>query len=1281
MNKLLERQLRRSSIAYRDIPEDFQKLLIAVNASYDHYEADRSLLERSIDLSSLELTEAYKKLRVETERQKIVLDKLKSAISSLRHEDEVVFTSEVIEDEDLISISDILTSQIQKRKEAEDKLILYERAINSGSNGILITDPNLPDNPIVFCNPAYLKATGYSLEEVLGKNGRILQREDNDQEGLRILRASIKKQESCTVTVRNYRKDGTMFWNDLRISPIFNSKGKLTNFIGVQTDVTNRIEFERQLKTANSRISALIQSLQSGILVEDENRRIVVSNQEFCTMFGIPYSPENLIGYDCVAATELSKVLFQDPVGFVEDISKILEDKKVVKGEELNLADGRVFERDYIPIFISKDYSGHLWQYRDITEKKNAEKKLLESEKLFRHIIDNAGEIIYRIDPNGIFTYVNPTAVRIMGFSVDELVGKHYLDFVREDFVKRMMIFYKNQITSKTTSTYFEFPAVKKSGEIVWLGQNVQIIFGDQEIVGLQSVARDITERVLFEGEIQRLKSFYEQILNDLPGQVAVFDKNLSYLFLNPASVNDTELRKWMIGKTDFDYCKIKKLDPSIARERQNRLHEAIQLETAQHFEEITLRDGKNEYFTRVISPIFDQNREVKYLIGYGLNITDLKVAQLKLTGSQRQLFAVLNTVGEGIATIDESNNIVMINDEITKIWGYTKEEILGRNIEILLPEYFRENLIVGRSHFLDLNDTRIIGNGVEIEGQRKDGEIFPVEIKIQEMKIEEKTYFTAAIRDITESKKVMEELIQSKRTAEESMKAKEQFLAHMSHEIRTPMNAVVALTQMMLEMNPTLEQQPFLDSIRASAENLLVIINDILDFSKIEAGKIELQMKQFSLRKLVDELNNTAKYISLEKSIQIDFFVEESIPDNLIGDEVRLNQILLNLVSNAIKFTDRGSVMFNCSKISGADDSVLLKFTISDSGTGIPEDKVGSIFNSFEQLSNQGALTKQGTGLGLAIVKKLVELNQGQIYVESVMGVGSKFVVELNFHVGSSIHAMEAIHETNLLPGKIDLSGIKVLIVEDNIMNIFVATKVLQKYGAWYMVAKNGFEALDIFRENDFDVILMDLGMPLMDGYETTTRIRGEFPEPKNRIPIIALTAFASLDPKDSQPETGMTDKLSKPYKPDDLVKKIASVLANKMIQMNADIDSSDSTDLPVTPLIDLSVMSEIGGDDNEFVFEMVTLFLRDTPGYIKAMENEIASGNFKKAADVAHSMKPTLGYVGLTSLEPKFELYNNILKTEKNKVKLQELLNDIKKVIANAYVELREYLRANNR
>lgn len=291
----------------------------------------------------------------------------------------------------------------EDRKTDREKLMLLERAIAASSNGIVITDAKKTDNPIIYVNEAFERMTGYNAAEVLGNNCRFLQKKDTNQPVLDSLREAIKQQTSCAVILRNYRKNGELFWNELSISPIFDREGTLTNYIGIQTDITARIQAERELQTTTSRLTTLITNLQSGVLVEDENQRIVFVNQKFCDLFSIPAPPSALIGADCSHYAQISKLLFAEPEYFIDRIEQILNKQQIVVAEEMALADGRIFEQDYVPILIDNSYRGHLWQYRDITEKKQIDlaiRKQFEKALLLTQLTE---DIRQSLDPQQIF--------------------------------------------------------------------------------------------------------------------------------------------------------------------------------------------------------------------------------------------------------------------------------------------------------------------------------------------------------------------------------------------------------------------------------------------------------------------------------------------------------------------------------------------------------------------------------------------------------------------------------------------------------------------------------------------------------------------------------------------------------------------------------------------------------------------------------------------------------------------------------------------------------------
>jgi PAS domain S-box-containing protein len=394
-------------------------------------------------------------------------------------------------------------------------------------------------------------------------------------------------------------------------------------------------------------------------------------------------------------------------------------------------------------------------------------------------------------------------------------------------------------------------------------------------------------------------------------------------------------------------------------------------------------------------------------------------------------------------------------------------------------------------------------------------------------------THVTFIARNITESKRKEEEILSAKEVAEKASSAKANFLSTMSHEIRTPMNAVIGMTHLLMEQNPSPEQKENLKTLKFSAQNLLGLINDILDFNKIDAGKVSLEIKPFDLKELLEELKHTFDHRATTKNIGFSLKLEDNIPGRICGDQIRLNQVLSNLLNNALKFTEKGGVIFEVKLVQATEKRARILFSISDTGIGIPEDKLTSIFEDFTQAQTDTTRKYGGSGLGLAISRSLLEIFGSDLKVESVIDQGSRFYFELELDIDQELK-----EETKKDANK-NLNKARILLAEDHEINQMLAMKFLDNWNGLYDLAVNGKEAVDLVIENDYDAILMDLQMPVMDGFEASQKIR-RLNGKKGKIPIIALTASALKEIEEQVYSSGMDDFVVKPFNPEELYRKL---------------------------------------------------------------------------------------------------------------------------------------------
>lgn len=547
----------------------------------------------------------------------------------------------------------------------------------------------------------------------------------------------------------------------------------------------------------------------------------------------------------------------------------------------------------------------------------------------------------------------------------------------------------------------------------------------------------------------------------------------------------------------------------------------------------------------RVVDRTKDLKKTIKQLEE---EIANRKKSELEI----KKLSFVISKTDNSILITDNTGKIQWVNEGFIRLTGYIPEDILGTHGEFI--KHGTENKLHPQNPFFQKLFTEKQTISYESCSYKKDGTEYWVISTLTPILNTEGDIESIVVidSDITSQKKAEQEILRSKKLAEESVRAKELFIANMSHEIRTPMNAIMGIVQLMQDTKLDESQKKYLRSLQFAGENLLYIINDILDFSKIESGKMSIEKIEFNISTLVNGLVNSMIYRAKEKNVELSFDLQKNIPENLVGDPVRLNQILTNLIGNAIKFTEKGYIKVIIKEKEKHDGGVTLKFDVEDTGIGIAKEKQEIVFAVFEQAQMETSRKYGGTGLGLSIVKRLVELQGGTVSLKSKLGKGSTFSFELTFPI-AEVHPVKQEKDTQT-DDTSDLSDKEVLLVEDNSLNQMVAEKFLESMGSKIDIAENGAKAVKMLKKKNYDLVLMDIQMPEMDGYEATRCIRNNFSGKKKNIPILAMTAHAFQGEEMKCRQAGMNDYITKPLNRNILLNKVRQLLITNTNTNNYD-------------------------------------------------------------------------------------------------------------------------------
>ena len=744
-------------------------------------------------------------------------------------------------------------------------------------------------------------------------------------------------------------------------------------------------------------------------------------------------------------------------------------------------------------------------------------------------------------------------------------------------------------------------------------------------------------------------RSFYEDILNFIPSDIAVLDTDGRYLFLNPVAVKDPAMRSWLIGKTDAEYCIKRGKDIGIAERRSSLFRQLMQTKQQVEWEEELIdAHGKKEILLRKMFPVPDEQGTVKMVIGYGVNITERKKIEEQVSLKEKRYRDLFNYSQALICTHALNGQILTTNPAILHAMQYTEAEMIGKSIKDFIPV---EQQDLFNSNYLDVINKNGRSQGVFSVLNKSGKKIY---LLYQNYKVEERgmePYIIGFSQDITQRILAEQELMHAKKLTEHSAAAKKAFLANMSHEIRTPMNGILGIAALLAKTKLDKEQQHYLGIIQDAAGNLLTIINDILDLEKIEAGKMQLEEIPFNITDKVNNVIRSFSYKAEEKGIQL--IQKNQLPAQLQvkGDPHRLVQILNNFLSNAVKFTETGSITLATHIKFDKEDWMAMEFLVEDTGIGIPADKLNNIFTAFEQANTDTTRKYGGTGLGLSICKNLIEMQGGELWVESALNKGTIF----RFILPYKKHEAPVENTKPLTINYTALGKKRVLVAEDVELNQFLARHIMQSWGFEVTIAENGRKAVQALEENDYDLVLMDIQMPEMDGISATKHIRQLQDPKKANIPIIALTANALKGDSETYKKAGMNDYLSKPFSEDGLFNTIKTNLeasgtpATPATNQQETPAAAASNEIPPGPLYDLSMVRAVSGGDESFIKKMVQLFIETVPPGLTDLQDAMGKQEWIRVGKIAHKLKSTIDSMGIAIIKDEIRLIEANGKNEK--------------------------------
>ena len=1064
-----------------------------------------------------------------------------------------------------MNLKDKIRELEDKNKELEEKLreMLSPHKVSTASYtdkvlkafqsvGQLMALSKVDTGIFVDVNSAFLEILGYAKEEIIGLT--------SDEIGLF---ACPEENEKCKKHLSRFKK-----LKDFVIS-MRTKKGEVKPFL-LSADIINLDDGEYLMSTfvpLTSRTQLKISESHGNVLAE-----IFDTISSYLALYSVGEDGRFYIADINSKVEEIEFVDKNDVIGKCIDDTLLSRKPRLleilhhvhVTGNADKLAaspSGDDSEGYYMGFILTTGNIVITWepgQQQKMTEDINRQSSL------FRTFADMLPGIIYELDLEGKIIYGNKIGLELFGFKKEDIDKGMYVKDVFPESYHKMMANLSDLKTAGEVSSN-EYYVSRMDGSVIPIVTHSFAVFHNGRKIGYRGTVTDVTKHRKYEEQIVREKAFLEHLIDSTPEAIAITDASGKITMVNKEFIN-------LFGYS-YEETVDKNIDDLIVPD--DLVDEAITIEKLASEQRKVIKQTvrRDKFGSRIdvslIATTVIINDEPIALIGIYRNITterknlllqeilyNISTAALK----QMDIKEIYPTIVHELSKIWDTNNFFIalydkasdtmslpfFADEKDKFYeiptkGTISGYVIKNNKSVLLKE--DDLKMLEESGDIDLVGTPCkVWMGVPLKVENNIIGVMCLQDYNNEDKFSQDDLYVLdfianQIAIAIQRRMILDNLITARQKAEEAALSKQSFMSTMSHEIRTPLNEVIGITNLLLQGNPREDQMEYIKTLRFSGNHLLTLVNDVLDYNKIESGKIVFEQAQFNMNDFLDEIMRSYSFRSKAKNLSFDIKKEGAVPAEVIGDQIRLNQILSNLLSNALKFTTHGGITVTLTERERKENISKIEFSVKDTGIGIPKEKHHEIFDSFTQASSDTARRYGGSGLGLAICKKLIELQGGSIKVESEQGEGSRFTFTLAFTVAATTSKEQ---QKELAESYKGLEGKRILVAEDNKINFFVANKFLTGWGVTVSHAENGQLALDMLKVEEYDLILMDLHMPVMDGIEATRIIRNS-PDPKiSSIPIVALTAAIMSENHDKIDELNINDYVLKPFKPHDLFSRI---------------------------------------------------------------------------------------------------------------------------------------------